>query len=125
MHGPFGYRRQAVGDGALAVVVGMNAQRRIDIGLDRAHDLGQLARQGAAVGVAEDQALGACFLRRLERLDGVLGVGLVTIEEVFGVKQGFAPLGHDMGHGIADGVEVFFQRDAKGFGHVVIVTFAN
>ena len=54
---------QAVGNGTLAVIMGMNAERRFDLLSNLADNLGQFERQIAAVGVAEHYAVNFGLLR--------------------------------------------------------------
>ena len=55
--------------------------------LDRVGDRFDFRRQRSAVGVAQDKALGASLVGRLQCLDGVPGVVLVPVEEVFSVVK--------------------------------------
>ena len=109
---------QRVGHGALAVVVGMDAERVGDGCLHRPDHLGDLPGQRAAVGVAEHQGLGAAAPRRPERLQGVGGIGPVPVEEVLGVVDHPTPLRPEVGQARLDEAQVLVERGAQHVGHV-------
>ena len=85
--------RQRIGDAGARIVVGVDAQRRVDQTRDFARDAGDFGRQRAAVGVAQHERAcpgGVCRAQRLER---VLGIRLVTVEKMFRVVHNRTVLG--------------------------------
>ena len=56
-----------------AVVMGVDAHRDAQLLDHRADDVPHLARQRSPVGVAQDQKVGATFLRGVQRRQGVIG----------------------------------------------------
>ena len=90
-------------------------------GGDRAHFGGQ----GAAVRVAQDHPARASLIGRAATGQRIVGVRLVAVKEMLGVKQRLAPLGHHMGDRSANVFKVFLQRDAKRGSHMVIMRLAH
>lgn len=105
---------QGVGDGAAGVVLGVDAQAGAGVGEDGRDDRGHLGRQHAAVGVAEDDHVGAGLVGGAYDRLRVLGVGPVPVEEVLAVDEDAAALGDQVGDGVADHLQVLFERGAQG-----------
>ena len=115
-----------VGDGHLAVVVAVDADR--DAGeafADHAGDLVDFVRETAAVGVAQHQAVGAGLGRGGERAQGIVGVGLVAVEEVLGVVHQFLALLLQIAHRVGDHRHVFVERGAQDFEHLIVPALAE
>ena len=72
--------------------------------------LGDEAGQAAAVGVAEDDPVGARFGRGLQGGQRVVPVGPVAVEEVLGVVDHLFALAAQEGDAVADHGQVLFQR---------------
>ena len=68
------------------------------------------AGERAAVGVAEAEHVGAGVLGGFERPQGVIGVGVVAVEEVLGVVDHFLAVLLQVPHGVGDQLEVLFER---------------
>jgi hypothetical protein len=84
-------RGEAVGDGVLGVVMGMDAELAARHMLRHlADDALDLVRQAAAIGVAQHEPARAGRLGRLETAQRVIGIGLVAVEEMLGVEKGLA-----------------------------------
>ena len=66
VHGAAVEGRQGVGNGVAGVVMEMHAQGAEVLQRELADNAGHLGGQGAPVGVAEDQAVGAGLVRRLQ-----------------------------------------------------------
>ena len=82
-----GDRRERVRHGALGVVVHVDAERRPHVRLDGPDHLDELGRQRTAVGVAQDQPVGARRLGGLQGGQRVVAVGAEAVEEVLGVED--------------------------------------
>ena len=104
---------QRIGHRAFAVVVGMDSQWRADAGLDLVDDRPDLERHGAAVGVAQHDTVDFGILGGLERLQGVLWIGLVAVEKVLGVVDDLRHVLLEVSQGIVDQLQVLFQTDAQ------------
>jgi len=59
--------------------------------------------------------VGSCFGGSFESAEGVVGIGGVAIEEVFGVIYDFASLFFKEGDGVGDHAKVFDRGGAKDF----------
>ena len=70
-------------------------------------------RQGAAVGVAQAEHIGAGLLRGFERPQGEIGIGGVAVEEVLGVVDDFLAVILQVRDGLGDEREVLLFRDAE------------
>ncbi len=86
---------------------------------------GDVVGQRAAVGVAQDDDRGAGVLGRSQRLQGVLGVVPVAVEEVLGVVEDLAAGLAAVGHRIGDHAQVLFQRGAEHFADVQVPGLAD
>ncbi|OPZ81783.1 MAG: hypothetical protein BWY77_00484 [bacterium ADurb.Bin431] len=107
-------RGEAVGHCDVAVVVGMQAERHLREALPhRPDDPGQPEGEGAAVGVAEDDAGGTRLPRGGEGAEGVLGIGEITVKKVFGVIDDLLAVVVEKGDRIADEMEVLLQGGAQ------------
>ncbi len=80
---------------------------------DRVDDLADLGWQRAPVGVAEHDPAGAALHGGIEASKRIVRVRLVAVEEMLGIEQSLAALGHQMGDRLADIGEVFVERDAE------------
>jgi hypothetical protein len=65
----------------------VDAKRRRHPGADDVHDLGDVVRQHPAVGVAQDEPLGAGLGRCLQHGQREGRVAPVAVEEVLGVEE--------------------------------------
>ena len=118
---------ERIGDAKPRVVMGVDADM-VARHARRDHGAGgglNVGRQGAAIGVAEDNPAGARVIGRLAAGGGVIRVGLPAVEEMFGIEKRLAPLRDDMGDGGGDVVEVFVERDAEGGGDVEVMRLAD
>ena len=91
-------------DGNLTLDTDRNAdfQRR----LGGFHDF---IRQGAAIGIAKDQAFRSGFRRGFERFNRIHRVRFIPIEVVFRVHEDPYPLAAEIFHGIVDHSQIFIQ----------------
>ncbi len=110
---------EAVGDGVLGVVVGVDAELlgRHDRGNllgDRLH----LVRQRAAIGVAEDNPAGAGGKRRLEAGQRIVGIGLEAVEEMLGVEHQLAGMLSGLAQRVLDHAQVLVELDTQGTDHL-------
>ena len=80
-----------------------------------------LGGQHPAVGVAEDDDIGAGFGGGPDDGVGVLGIGAVAVEEVFAVDEHPAALLPQVGDGVADHLQVLLQSGAQGQLHMAVV----
>jgi hypothetical protein len=115
------HRRQRIRHRLLGVVVGMDADA---IAGDHLHHLADdrldLVRQRAAVGVAQDDPAGALVIGRFGAGERILGIGLVTVEEVLAIEQDLAALGLGGAHAVADRRKVLLQRRLERDTHVIV-----
>ncbi len=93
-------RGQGIGHRQVGVIVGMDAQRHIGYLNSRLDGGADLIGQGAAVGVAQHQAVGAGIGSRLQDAQGVAGIGLVAVEVMLGVEENGDALPFQMLDGI-------------------------
>ncbi len=112
---------EGVGDRAARVVLGVDAQARAGVGEDGGDDGLDLRGEHAAVGVAEDDDVGAGLRGRPYDRLGVLGVGAVAVEEVLAVDEDAAALGAEVGDRVADHRDVLVERRAQGEFDVTVV----
>ena len=80
------------------------------LGADLIDRVGDIGRERAAVGVAEDQVFGAGAVRRAQHLQRVVGVLGETVEEVLGVEVNLAPERRHVLERLADHREVLLER---------------
>ena len=118
---------KAACDRRFGVVVGVDAEAlaRDARGDDFGGDTADVVGERAAVGVAEDDPTGTGVMGGAQAGEGVIGIGLVAVEEMFGIEERLAPLGHAMRDGGADVVEVLVERDAERIGDVKIMGLAD
>ena len=123
----FGHRGQRVGDGALGVVVHVDAERRLHlhVPLDLADDLRDLVRQPSAIGVAEDEAVRTRGLCRPEGGQGVLAVLLEAVEEMLGVVDDFLEVLEEVDDGVADHGDVLVEGGSERVGDVQVPRLAE
>ena len=121
------HRRDGVGDRAAGVVLGVDAELLVgaEVGVDLAGDPLHLVGQRAAVGVAHHQAVGAVGGRRLQHAEGVLGVGLVAVEEVLGVEEHAQAGGLQERHALAHHRHALVEGGAEGVQHVEVPALAD
>ncbi len=91
----------------------------------RAGDIVDLARQRAAVGVAQHHPARAGVVGGERRVERIGRIRLVAVEEMLGVKQRFLALCDDVFDRGADIFEVFVKSDAQRRGDVEIVGLAD
>ena len=125
LHGPADHAGDGVGDATARVVVQVHADTAVDVGHDGLHRLLHVVRQRAAVGVAQDQALGAGHGRGLEHSQRELGVVLVAVEEVLGVEEHPTPLSHEVLDRVGHHRDALVERRAERLGDVVVPALAD
>jgi hypothetical protein len=114
VHGPRSHRHDGVCHRAFGVIVCVDPEGSLHLFLHRPGDFLNFRRKGAAVGVAEHEALGPRLFGRTEALDRVFGISLITVVEVLRVEEdGVHPL-PQVRHGIMDEGEVLLQADLEG-----------
>ena len=94
-------------------------------GADGADGGGDFRGEATAIGIAENEVVGSCFGGGFESAEGVVGIGGVAIEEVFGVIDDFASLFFEEGDGVGDHAKVFDGGGAKDFFDVKEPTFSE
>lgn len=94
-------------------------------GADGTDGGGDLGGESAPIGIAEDEVVGSCFRGGFESAEGVIGIGGVAIEKVFGVIDDFASLFFENGDGVGNHAEVFDGGGAKDFFDVQEPAFAE
>ncbi|MEY2725114.1 MAG: hypothetical protein RLZZ458_981 [Planctomycetota bacterium] len=116
---------ERVGDGEVAVVVAVDADRHLDMLLELTDEVGDLFRKRATVCIAHDDHIcpGSCC--GFQRLQGVVGVGFPAVEAVFSVINGFAAMGFHEADAVVDHGEVFFEGHAEHFGDVQVPCFTD
>ncbi len=82
-------------------------------------------RQGAAVRVAQHQAVGARRFGSQQRLDRILGIRLVPVEKMLGIVEDLVHVLFQVGNGIPDHREVLLQRDLERLVHMQVPGFAE
>ncbi len=93
--------------------------------LDDPDDLGHLEGHAAAVGVAQDDAVDIGLGRRLQRLESVVRVGLVAVEEVLGVVDHLADMLFQVGQRVVDQLEVLLEADAQRLANMEVPGLAE
>ena len=94
-------------------------------GADGADGGGDFGGKATAIGIAEDEVVGSSFGGGFESAEGVIGIGVVAIEEVFRVIDDFASLFFEDGDGVGDHAKVFDGGGAKDFFDVKEPAFAE
>lgn len=94
-------------------------------GANGAYGGGDFGGEATAIGIAEDEVVGSCFGGGFESAEGVIGIGGVAIEEVFGIIDDFASLFFEDGDGVGDHTKVFDGGCAKDFFDVKEPAFAE
>ena len=98
-----------VGDGTTGVVLAVDAQSHARSLAHIGDDLRNAVRQHAAVGVAEDSdrcaRVGGCA----QQTHAVVGIVLVSVEEVLHVDKHPTSFGDEVGHSVRDHVDVFVE----------------
>ena len=87
-------------------------------------DASDLLGERSSVGIAQDDPLGACLGGGLNGRERVLGIGLEAIEEVLRIVDHCGAL-REIGHALADHVEVFLQGYAEDFRGVKVPGLAH
>src|SRR5262249_25072481 len=118
-------RRYRVCHGHIRIIMGVDPDRSFDLHPDVVHNLGQTARQCAAVRVAEDYRIGAGAVGRLERFDGERRIGGEAVKEMFGVVDDLAAYRLQVGNRGCYQVDVFLERYSQRFFHMKIPTLAE
>ena len=119
LDGPAVHSGQAVGDGQLAVIVGVDAQGGMRKAFpDRPDDGTDFLRHGASVGIAQDQAVRSVLMGGAKDGQGVFRVPLETVKKVFRVKKGFFQILFKVGNGIADDFQIPLPGDAQRHFHM-------
>ncbi len=98
--------------------MGVDAEGDFQVGLDFGDDAFNLVGQTTAVGVAENDPIRSCLLRRQQSLQGIRGVAFVAVKEMLGVVDDFLAFPLCQGNGVLNHPQVFFQRDAQRLGGV-------
>ena len=83
------------------------------------------AGQGAAVGVAEAEDIGAGAFGGFERAQGEVGIMDVAVEEMLGVVDDFLAVVDQVLHGFEDELLVLFLGDTEGALGVEVPTLAE
>ncbi len=86
------HRRQRVGHGHLAVVMGMDTQGGARSLLHFLDDSHQCSGQRATVRIAQDDDIGTSLLSSRQGTQGVGWVGTIAVEKVLGVVDNLSPL---------------------------------
>ena len=103
----------------------MDAKRDARMAANIGDDCGDFVGQSAAVGVAQNHALGARKRGGIHRLERILGVCLVAVEEVLGVKEHAPAALSQERHRIGNHSEVLFQRRLKHARNMQIPALAH
>ena len=122
-------RLQRVCNASVAVVVGVDAEGDASGArqylIDCVHYLGYFPGECAAVGVTEDDAVGAAGNCPFEGSQRVFGVLLVAVEEMLGIVNHFASVAGEIGYGLANHAQILCGRRLKDVAHVQIPAFAE
>ncbi len=114
-----------VGDRAARVVLRVDAQPRAGVGEHGPYDRLDVRGEHPAVGVAEDDDLGAGLVGGAYHLLRVRGIGVVAVEEVLAVDEDAAALRAQIRDGVADHREVLVQGGAQSQFHVPVVRLGD
>lgn len=115
------HRGQGVRDRAARVVLGVDAEPGAGVREDRGDDRLDLGREHAAVRVAEHHHVGARLRGRADHGLRVLRVRAVAVEEVLAVDEDPAAVGPEVGHRVADHLQVLFEGGPQGEFHMAVV----
>ena len=103
----------------------VDAERRLDDPVHLRERVANLTRQAPAVGLAEDDPIGAAFLRRLEAFQRIVGIGAKAVEKMLGVENHFIDaLLHERDR-IGDDFQVGLLADAQIVAHVQVPGLAD
>jgi hypothetical protein len=125
--GPTQHGGDGVADRAARVVLGVDADLLVgaEEGRHLADDVLHLVGQRPAVRVAQDQAVGAVGRGGFEHAEGVLGVGLVPVEEVLRVEEHAEPGPLQELDRLADHGHALLERGAERLDDVVVPRLAD
>ena len=121
------HRCKGVGHCLAGIVMGVNAEvftgnTGCDHGFD---DFGHFRRLRTAIGIAQHDPPGACFMGGLCAGQRILGIGLVAIEEMLAVDHGLTVCRNRRVHRACDGFEVFLIGAAQRHLDVIVPTLGN
>ena len=124
------HAHQGVGHRSLGIVVRVDADARRAAGLvqelaDPRHDLRDLVRQGAAVGVAEHERFRAAGHGPGQGGQAVLAVVFEPVEKVLGIVDEVLDPRPQVGERVLDDQQVVLQLDAQGVDHVDVPALAE
>ncbi len=89
------------------------------------HACGDLQGQAAAIGVAKDDRGGPRGSGGFQRLEGVVGIGLPSVEKMLGIVEDLPTLPFAVGHRVGDHREVFLERGADNLVDMQVPGFAD
>ena len=118
-------RGDAVGHGAIGIIVCVDADYPIEALANFPDNFSQAAGQRASIGIAKAEDRRAGVARGFERLQGVGGVGRVTVEEMLRVVNHFFAVILEILHGFGNQLEVFLQTNAEGAADVQVPGLAE
>ncbi|MNV41198.1 hypothetical protein D3C71_1328270 [compost metagenome] len=114
-------RAERVRYGQLAVVVGMDAEVGAGNPLRQGcHNILDFMGQCAAVRIAHNEPIRARFACPSHNGCCILGIVLVAIKKMLGIKNDLKPLALQKGNGIADHGQILFQCSLQGGMHMEI-----
>ena len=113
----------AVGDGAARVIVRVDAKGDTQALGAGSRGLANLVGQAAAVGVAEDDPLGAAALGGPEGLQGIFAIGQIAVEEMLGIEEHPPPCSLQEGHRGLDHPQILLATAAQDVLHVQVPGF--
>ena len=119
------HRHDAVGHRHPAVVVGVDAHRRLEPLHHLRRHLSHLIGEGAAVCLTQTDAVRSSPLRRLQRRQRVRGVPGIAVEKVLRVKDDLPAVCLEKGDALLDHPQVFLQRRVQDVGDVKVPALAK
>ena len=119
------HRHDRVGHGHFAVVMAMYPDGHREAPLDRARDFGNVARESAAIRIAQAKAVGSGLHRHREGLQRVVGIGFVAIEEMLGVVHHFPSTLLEVADGVSDHAQVLVEGGAQDVGDLIVPALAE
>ena len=119
------YPENRVGDGKPRVVVTMDADRHCENIMYLFDRIENKIRICPAVCIAQTEAVRAAVSGCFQRLKGIIGIGLVSVEEMLRVINDLFAFVFEKPHGFFDHFEIFFQGGAENFSHMQIPGFAE